>query len=65
MISWRVKWVTPVLVTQVTDERPAFVPCTLLCAHELNSPNFIHPSPALLFEYTPEQYKRGVVTVFF
>ena len=47
--NWRAKWATPVLVT---NERPAFIPCTLLCAHESNSPPFIHPSPTLLFEYT-------------
>ena len=60
--NWRAKWATPVLVT---NERPAFILCTLLCAHESNSPHFIHPSPTLLFEYTPEQYKHDIVTVFF
>ena len=53
------------LVTKVTDERPALILCTLLCAHKSHYPHLIHPSPALLFEYTPEQYKHGVVTVFF
>ena len=50
--NWRVKWATPVLFTNVTDERPSFIPCTLLCAHESHSPHVIHPSPTLLFEYT-------------
>ena len=66
--NWRVKSLVgyPVLVTKVTDERPAFIPCTLLCAHKSYSPHFIHPSPASLFEYTSgsEQYKHGAVTVF-
>ena len=59
--NWRAKWATPVLVT---NERPAFIPCTLLCAHESNSPPFIHPSPTFLFGYTPEQYKHGIVPLF-
>ena len=63
--NWRAKWATPVLVTKDTNERPAFIPCTLLCAHESNAPHFVHPSPTLPFEYTPEQYKYGIVTVFF
>ena len=40
-------------------------PAQSLCAHKSHSPHFIHPSPALLFKYTSEQYKHGVVTVFF
>ena len=63
--NWRAKWATPVLVTKITDEHPAFIPCTLLCAQESNYPHFTHPYPALLFEYTSEQYKHGVIIVFF
>ena len=43
----------------------AFIPCTLLCAHKSHFPHFIHPSPALLFEYTSQQYKHGVGTVVY
>ena len=35
---------------EVTDERPASIPCTHLCGHKSHYPTFIHPYPALLFE---------------
>ena len=53
------KWATPVLVTKFTVVRPAFIPCTLVYAHKSHSSHFIHPSSALLFDYTSEQYKHG------